>query len=106
MTSKDKITDIQYLINEFYSTDEDRGELNESAKASRKIFNQYCKDIRKDLEVLEILKNKEVDLTYLRNLITLSEGDEFNEYNKNCGIAYIPLTEEEFKKIEEWLKDE
>lgn len=57
MTSKEKLKDIKYLINEFYSTEEDRNGLTASAKKSKKLFNKYCRDIQKDLEVLEQIKN-------------------------------------------------
>lgn len=103
MTNKDKITDIQYLINEFYSTDEDRGELNESAKDSQKIYNQYCKDIRKDLEVLEILKSMIV-------LETMDddkrEWEQLNIYFNSKGKKpnLLELNDEDWNKLKEWLE--
>ena len=62
LSKSNKYIDIQYLINEFYSTDEDRNDLSESAKKSRKLFNQYCKDIQKDLDKLSQLEAIEEEL--------------------------------------------
>lgn len=49
MTSKKMIVDIQYLINEHYS---DKEPLNESQQKSKKVFNDYCEQIKKDLDKL------------------------------------------------------
>ena len=55
--------------------------------------------IEKDLEVLEILKNKLVDITILYFSTCIEVY--------NCGFANRPkfqLTQEEYNKIKEWLK--
>lgn len=55
--------------------------------------------IRQDLEVLEIIKNKYVNVA----LITLTKYCE--NYNFVVGQRKA-LTEEEFEKVKEWLKRE
>ena len=91
MTSKQKLSDIRYLINEFYSTDEDREALTEDAKMSRKCYNDYCEEIKKDLEILEILKK------YLKNK-SLDLGIE--------DIIICCENEEDYNKIKEWLEND
>ena len=51
--SLEKIRDIKSLINEFY-----QDELNEGARKSWLVFQQYCDDIKQDLELLEQLKQQ------------------------------------------------
>lgn len=54
--------------------------------------------IEKDLEILEILKNKLVDITILYFSTCIEVY--------NCGFANRPkfqLTQEEYNKIKEWL---
>lgn len=64
-------------------------------------------DIEKDLEVLEILKNKKVDL------IQFSISKNVESYNKVImlssnykGISRFSLTFKEFNKIKEWLEND
>ena len=61
-----------------------------------------CYDIViKDLEILEILKNKLVDITILYFSTCIEVY--------NCGFANRPkfqLTQEEYNKIKEWLKND
>lgn len=62
---------------------------------------QYAEVIENDLEVLEILKNKKVDI------VRLSMCDCVEMYN--CYFKYateLRLTKEEFNKIKEWLKND
>lgn len=51
--SLEKIRDIKSLINEVY-----QDELNEGARKSWLVFQQYCDDIKQDLELLEQLKQQ------------------------------------------------
>lgn len=55
MNNIKKLADIQYLINETYS---DKEPLTKEQKASKKIFNEYCEDIRKDLVKLDDIENQ------------------------------------------------
>lgn len=57
--------------------------------------------VEKDLEVLEILKEKKVDVGYLLNEECESYGD-YNSY-QSCRQERI-LTEDEFSKVKEWLE--
>lgn len=65
------------------------------------IFNQEeIETIEKDLEILEILKNKVVDITILYFSTCIEVY--------NCGFANKPkfqLTQEEYTKLKEWLKN-
>ena len=54
--------------------------------------------IEKDLEVLEILKNKNVDLDLIKNI--MKDNRKFECYPDDN------LTQEEFNKIKEWLESE
>ena len=54
--------------------------------------------IEKDLEVLEILKNKNVDVDLIKNI--MKDNRKFECYPDDN------LTQEEFNKIKEWLDSE
>ena len=54
--------------------------------------------IEKDLEVLEILKNKNVDVDLIKNI--MKDNRKFECYPDDN------LTQEEFNKIKEWLESE
>ncbi len=54
--------------------------------------------LKKDLEVLEILKNKNVDVDVIKNI--MKDDRKFECY------PYENLTEDEFNKIKEWLENE
>ena len=99
MTNKQKLSDIRYLINEFYSTDEDREALTEDAKMSRKCYNDYCEEIKKDLEILEILKprliNAEIGTFEYHNM-----GDYELVHLK------LSLSGTDYNTIKEWLEND
>lgn len=57
--------------------------------------------VEKDLEVLEILKSKKVPIDIVKNCIDYNRGYKF--YN----IGWLQdraLTEEEYRKIKEWME--
>lgn len=54
--------------------------------------------IEEDLEVLEILKNKNVDVDLIKNI--MKDNRKFECYPDDN------LTQEEFNKIKEWLESE
>lgn len=54
--------------------------------------------LKKDLEVLEILKNKNVDVDVINNI--MKDDRKFECY------PYDNLTQEEFNKIKDWLENE
>ena len=76
------------------------------------IAKQNVEIIEKDLEVLEILKNKNIEMELLKSCIKLPDG--IIRYNKiwavsdNCMIVYKDkyLKYEEFNKLKEWLSNE
>ena len=62
--------------------------------------------IKQDLEALEIIKNKKVDMTFFVVAIhsTLPIDEQINYYNsRQCN--YCKLTDEEFKKLKQWLEE-
>lgn len=63
--------------------------------------------IDEDLEVLEILKKKEVAIDELKNCIKHDSENRpaLEEYNSFAGDKKS-LTQEEFNKIKEWLENE
>lgn len=54
--------------------------------------------LKKDLDILEILKNKNVDVDVIKNI--MKDNRKFECY------PYENLTEEEFNKIKDWLENE
>ena len=81
---------------------------------SKQLINQLCYEyntknyneeklkttqkIKKDLEVLEILKNKNVDVDLIKNI--MKDNRKFEYYPDDN------LTQEEFNKIKTWLENE
>lgn len=106
MNSLEKINDIQYLIMENYSDSEP---LSEEQEGSKKCFMQYCKDIRNDLKLLNLLKEKKVELGLLDTILCFytmlcfSIDHILDQYN---GQADQRLTKEEMILIVEWLKED
>ena len=58
------------------------------------------KDIEKDLEVLEIIKNKDVRIR------VLLASKNVEEYNYSILFEIQHLTQEEFDLLKEWLKND
>lgn len=76
-------------------------------------FKSQKEDLKKDLEVLEILKNKNKDIQGLiyaiRNEEKLKDKYKYESsldfYNKSVLITpEVKLTQEEFDKLAEWVK--
>ena len=73
---------------------------------------EEIEQVKKSLEVLEILKNKNIEMELLKNCIKLPDG--IIRYNKiwavsdNSMIVYKDkyLEYEEFNKLKEWLSNE
>ena len=81
MTSKEALSDLSFLA---------IGDENHTIK---------CKEvIEKDLEVLEILKRKSVDIFLIKDIM-------LDKIKFDC-YPYDNLTNEEFNKIKEWLENE
>ena len=73
-------------------------ELKENAQEICKWELDRLEIIGKDLEVLEILKNKNVDVDLIKNI--MKDNRKFECYPDDN------LTQEEFNKIKEWLENE
>lgn len=61
--------------------------------------------IERDLEILEIIRNKSVDIGHIRLCMNVEDG-LCKIYNYSVTNSNDELTEEEYEKIKEWLKDE
>ena len=73
-------------------------ELKENAQEICKWELDRLEIIEKDLEVLEILKNKNVDVDLIKNI--MKDNRKFECYPDDN------LTQEEFNKIKEWYENE
>jgi len=78
--------------------------------------NAYIEDdelfiIRKDLEILEIIRKKKVDIKLLiSSPFTMSNEKILEIYNKNMRLKYLngekyQLTLEELLKLKQWLEE-
>lgn len=86
MTSKEALHNLKAKI-DYHITNEE--EFNDA-------LNEL-KTIEKDLEVLEILKKCNFDIDY---------EDGYNDKFILGTRHYVGITQEEFNKIKEWLKNE
>ena len=73
-------------------------ELKENAQEICKWELDRLEIIGKDLEVLEILKNKNVDVDLIKN--NMKDNRKIECY------PYDNLTQEEFELVKEWLENE
>lgn len=63
--------------------------------------------VRKSLEVLEIIKKKEVNIGLLKGILHSDIHTHTASYYNSYFVAnYRHLTQEEFNKIKEWLSNE
>ena len=73
-------------------------------------FKSPKEDLEKDLEVLDILLRKEVDIDFLIYVIRNEKELKYKYessldfYNGCCRYNGIKLTQEEFDKLVDWLK--
>lgn len=72
-------------------------------------FGMCVRQIKKDLEVLEILKKKKVEVLHLWYIIKTNE-EKNNEYilmkyNESFGNQRNELTLEELLKLRQWLEE-
>ena len=71
---------------------------------ARVISMENLKLIKANLEVLEIIKNKKVELELLEYLLVYETDEKIMEaYNSNP--SRIKLTLEEVKKLKQWLEE-
>ena len=88
MTSKEALEDIRDYHNEIV--------IDNYCTYTENMFEKELDIIEKDLEVLEILKNKNVDVDLIKNI--MKDDRKFECYPDEN------LTQEEFNKIKEWLE--
>lgn len=68
---------------------------------------EEIEQIKKSLEVLEIIKNKEVVVGLLKGILHSDlQTHTASYYNSHFVANYRHLTQEEFDLLKEWLKDE
>ena len=87
MTSKEALYDLTELVN-------DENDYFNKALDLRDV-------IEKDLEILEIIKNKRIDMELLIKVVIFND---YRIYNFELGNSTRELTETEFNLIKEWLK--
>lgn len=87
---------IKRRINEIYGFDDKWEEVEE------------LEQIKQDLEALEIIKKKKVDVRLLAIYIFIPSSDEekLKNYNKHCKHVNHELTMEELLKLKQWLEKE
>lgn len=105
MTSRQKLADIRYLINEIYDD-----ETDESRLASRDCFRQYCTDIAKELQVLEIIKKypRCTLQRYIGFIDAVKQGyiTKWEELTQELLYTYdFDCSVEEFNVIKEWIEN-
>lgn len=86
MNSREKINSIKSVINEFYHDMNCKGNLTECANECWKEYQQFCEDIKKDLERLESLEAK---------------FDAYYELHKQLEKGYDELSVDNEKLIQE-----
>lgn len=59
--------------------------------------------IKQDLEVLEIIRNKEIDIGFLKSILHDYSNEEALEIYNDYG--YHKLTMEELLKLKQWLEE-
>lgn len=71
-------------------------------RSSIEEIDEAIETIEKDLEVLEILKNNEISISYIE------QSTSYDDYISKCdyfrNLSYI--AEEEYTKLKEWLSNE
>ena len=78
-------------------------DLTPKAKEHNK---EEIEQVRKSLEVLEIIKNKEVNIGLLKGILHSDlHTHTANYYNSYFIASYRHLTQEEFDLLKEWLEN-
>ena len=97
MNSKEKLNSIESLINEFYHDMKCKGILSDCANECWKEYQQFCEDIKQDLERLEKLEEENASLhTKCESLHTKceslqSENEIWKKAIENSNKAYDVL---------------
>ena len=102
MTSKDYIKDIQMFINEAYS---DKEPLQENQIKSKRVFNDYCNEIKQDLDRLEKLE-KTIELLKARvKMLETYHEPKSRYYYLYIGGRIVLLSREEYELLKEVLEE-
>ena len=75
----------------------------EYIKQMTKEIEKY-QQIKQDLEVLEIIRKKKVDVSYLLFYLKVSANDKIALSRYNAPVTRIELTMEELLKLKQWLE--
>lgn len=71
-------------------------------RSSIEEIDEAIETIEKDLEILEILKNNEISISYIE------QSTSYDDYISKCdcfrNLSYI--AEEEYTKLKEWLEND
>ena len=101
------------IIDEIIANFEDRVEFekiflkaNPSERPRNKFIRQLegSKQIKQDLEVLEIIRKKKVDVASLKEIIEFSNTNEYILHVYNYNHSRYTLTMEELLKLKQWLE--
>ena len=113
MTSKEKINSIKCVINEFYHDMNCKGNLTECANECWKEYQQFCEDIKQDLERLEQLEDnikihKETIKMQHNQIESLQSNLKCSQENEEAVLTTLNSETDEIeklKKVIEILKD-
>lgn len=102
MKSLEIANKIQNDFNECFS----RYDVSTMTIQKPDFYAKEWEQIKQDLEVLEIIKNKKVDFVHLNNYLFLYDKNEeiLEKYNKHC-FYHNELTLEELLKLKQWLEE-
>lgn len=96
----DKIAELKDTYQHYTAVEKDK------VKSSFAKFDiEQFQQIKRDLEVLEIIRKKKVDFVHLNNYLFLYDNNEevLEKYNKYC-FYQNELTLEELLKLKQWLE--
>ena len=69
------------------------------------LYIEGLEQIKRDLEVLQIIKNKKVDVASLKEIIEFSNTNEYILHVYNYNHSRYTLTMEELLKLKQWLEE-
>lgn len=95
MTSKEKLQELKEQIQEEMA---DYWQGYERQEYETHKYDEDFDSIIKDLEILEILKNKPEILTFVRRFTTYENYRQFNNQTR--------ILKEEFDKVKRWLEND
>ena len=95
---------VDYKVTDLEALEMIVGDLTLKSRESNK---EEIEQIKKSLEVLEIIKNKEVVVGLLKGILHSDlHTHNASYYNSHFVASYRHLTQEEFDLLKEWLENE